>query len=172
MSNSTTVRNASTDGAALTGTRLRAMSRAELARLGEDSLREHLVETAILAHQQYAPVAGPALGRLLEDRHFVRHPVRLAFELGSMAPHQFAQPEPETGGYVLYVHPGIEQNSGDVACAVAYFLPLINYGGFINDEHCLIYGATLLGSTARQYYKKLCHLADSLGAASHPAGAS
>jgi hypothetical protein len=149
----------------LSGSQLRALERAELARLGETGLREHLVDTGIRAHAVYAPITGANLDRLLEDRDLVRYPVRLAFEMGTLAGHQFAQPEPEAGGVVLYLHPSLKGRDHDVALAVAYFLPLINYGELINDDHCLIYGATLHGLTVDQYFSRLCGIADSLNIA-------
>lgn len=147
-----------------TGSQLRALGGAELARLGEESLKEHLVNTAIVAHQQYAPLTSERLMDLLENRNLVRHPVKLVFENGSMAPHQFAHPELDGESFKLYVHPQLKHNAQMFAQAVAYFIPVMNYGSLINDDHCLIYGATLLGMTIDDYYRDLCNLADDLGA--------
>lgn len=140
------------------------MECAELARLGEESLKDHLINTAILAHQKYAPLTGDRLRELLENRNLVRHPVKLVFENGSMAPHQFAHPELAGDSFKLYVHPQLKNNADYLAQAVAYFIPVMNYGSLINDDHCLIYGATLLGMTIDDYYRDLCKLADSVGA--------
>ena len=153
---------------ALTGGQLRELGQAELARLGEEGLRAHLVDTAMRAHSMFAPVLGENLLRLLDDRNLVRYPVRIAYELGSMAPHQFGQPEPEDGGVVLYLHPQLEPVPLDAAFAVAYFLPLINYGQLINDDHCLLYGATLHGLMLDQYFSELCRIADSIGVPERP----
>jgi hypothetical protein len=146
------------------GSQLRALSRTELARLGEDSLREHLVDTAIMAHERFAPVNGAQLEGYLEDRDLVRHAVQLIFEVGSMAPHQFAQPEALEDGFRLCLHPSLKGKEQDIAYAVAYFIPVMNYGSFINDDHCLIYGATLFGMTASDYYDHLCRIASDVGA--------
>ena len=148
-----------------TGSQLRALGRTELARLGEDSLREHLVDTAIVAHQPHAPLAGQQPHPLPNHRNLVRHPVRLVFEIGSMAGHQFAQPEPDDDGFKLSVHPDLRNSGTDLAMAVAYFVPVMNYGSLINDDHCLIYGATLFGMTLDAYYAELCRIASNIGAA-------
>ena len=149
---------------ALSGSRLRAMNSAELARLGEESLRSHLVDTAMVAHRLYAPLDPARLDALLHDRDHVRYPVRLAFRIGNMAPHQFANPEEEADGYVLNVHPDLEGRAGDLAFVVGYFLPLMSYGDLISDDHCLLYGATLNGLPVPAYYQELCRIADAIGA--------
>jgi hypothetical protein len=68
-----------------------------------------------------------------------RHPVKLVFENGSMAPHQFAHPEIDGESFKLYVHPQLKHNAEMLAQAVAYFIPVMNYGSLINDGHCLVY---------------------------------
>jgi hypothetical protein len=146
------------------GSQLRALGQAELARLGEESLKDHLVDTAIVSHQLYAPVVGPKLEDYLENRNLVRHPVKLAYEVGSMAPHQFGQPEASEDGFRLCLHPILKGRQQDTALAVAYFIPLMNYGALINDDHCLIYGATLSGMTSSDYYREICRIADEVGA--------
>ena len=147
-----------------TGSQLRALGGAELARLGDASLREHLVHTAQLAHCKYAPISEERLRDLLEDRNLVRRPVRIEFAIGPMAAHQFGQPEPDGDAVVLYLHPGLQGQFSKVLAAVAYFLPVVNYGSLINDDHCLLYGATLTGQTVGQYYQELCEMADAIGA--------
>lgn len=80
---------------------------------------------------------------------------------------QFAQPEPNPrgDGYVLYVHPSLQGRADDLVRVVLYFIPLINYGALVSDEHCLIIGATVLGLTMVEYYEQLCDLAESIGVA-------
>ncbi|HSH09455.1 MAG TPA: hypothetical protein VK995_03650 [Oceanipulchritudo sp.] len=150
---------------ALTGSQLRAMDSAGLARLGEESLRSHLVDTAIAAHQLYSPLDPDRLEAFLEDRNFVRHPVRIQYEIGNMAPHQFANPEQQADRFLLNVHPQLQGRAEDLALAIAYFIPVLNYGALINDDHCLIYGATLHGLTIEEYYRQLCRIAALTGAA-------
>ena len=146
------------------GSQLRSLGSVELAQVGEDGLRQHLIDTAILAHGVYAPMEGGGLDEFLADRNLVRYPVELVFEVGTMAPHQFAHPEPDGDGFKLQVHPQLKHCPADLCLAVAYFLPVINYGSIINDDHCLVYGATLAGMTIDDYYQELCRIADSLGA--------
>ena len=148
------------------GSQLRALGHTELARLGEESLKDHLVDTAILAHQLYAPVVGNSLNEFIANRDLLRHPIRISFEMGSMAPHQFAQPEQRDDELVLCVHPDLKNSEQDLAYAVAYFVPVINYGALINDDHCLVYGATLFGLTIDEYYQELCRMANRVGAPS------
>ena len=150
-------------------TDLRKLSPAELERMGQASLREHILAQAIVAHQKHGPLTASKLDALLHDPDCLRHPVRLAFEFGEMAMHQFAQPDidwrnTEQDGRVLYVRPLLRERRDLLPLAVAYMIPLINYDDIITDEHCLSYGATLLGMMEDEYYQKLCALCDFLGA--------
>jgi hypothetical protein len=148
---------------------LRKLSPAELEKLGQDSLLDHLLAQAVVAHQKHGPVTAEKLEALLHDPDCLRYPVRLVFEFGEMAMHQFAQPDidwrnREQDGRVLYVRPLLRDRPDLLPLAVAYMIPLINYGDIISDDHCLRYGAALLGMMEREYYEKLCALTDSLGA--------
>jgi hypothetical protein len=148
---------------------LRKLSAEELEKLGQESLREHLLAQAAVAHQKYAPLTADKLEALLSDAECLRHPVRLVYEFGEMAMHQFAQPDldwrdPEGKGRVLYLRPKLRERPDLLPLAVAYMVPLINYGEIINDAHCLAFGATLLGLTEEEYYAQLCALADLAGA--------
>ena len=89
---------------------LRKLSPAELEQLGQDSLREHILAQAVVAHQKHGPLTVDKLESLLTDPECLRHPTRLVFEFGEMAMHQFAQPDidwrnTEQDGRVLYVRP-------------------------------------------------------------------
>lgn len=155
--------------------RLRRLSSEEWEALGQAALREHLHAQAVVAHAKYAPLTFEKLPRFLLDPDCLRYPVRLAFEFGEMAAHQFAEPgldfrDPTGQGRVLYVRPCLRQRPDDVVAAVAYMVPVINYGPVIRDEHCLLYGATLLGLTEEEYYQRLCELADWCGAEARWAG--
>ena len=152
---------------------LRKLSTEELERLGQQSLREHLVAQAVVAHQKYSPITADKLEALLHDPDCLRHPVRLVFEFGEMAMHQFAQPDidwrnTEQDGRVLYVRPLLRDRPDLLPLAVAYMIPLVNYGDIITDEYCLIYGGTLLGMMEAEFYQKICGLADFVGAETHP----
>lgn len=150
-------------------TDLRRLTPAQLEGLGQQSLRDHLLAQAEVAREKYAPFTADQLEAMLHDPECLRHPVRLVFEFGEMAMHQFAHPDidwrdPTQNGRVLYLRPLLKQRADLLPLAVAYMIPLINYGDVVADGHCLLYGATLLGMTEDDYYRDLCSLADSLGA--------
>lgn len=147
---------------------LRGMSATDLAKVAEESLHQRLLEQAIFAHRKHGPLTEESLERLLQDPDCVRHKTRIVYEYGEMAPHQFAQPDldPRSAdgrGRILYIRPGLRSRPLDVAVAVAYMLPVVNYGEVVGDEGCLLYGATLLGLTTDEFYARVCALADSLG---------
>jgi len=148
---------------------LRKMSPIELEQLGQDSLRDHLLAQAVVAHQKHGPLTFDKLEALLHDPDCLRYPVRLVYEFGEMAMHQFAQPDldhrnTEQAGRVLYLRPILRDRRDLVLLAVAYMIPLINYGDIISDEHCLRYGAALLGMMEDEFYRDICKLADFVGA--------
>lgn len=148
---------------------LRKLSSAALEELGQQSLREHLVAQAVVAHQKHGPLTAGKLDALLHDPDCLRHPVRLVFEFGEMAMHQFAQPDVDwrntkQGGRVLYLRPRLREHSELLPLAVAYMIPLINYGDIITDGHCLTYGATVFGMMEEEYYTRVCELGDLVGA--------
>jgi len=148
---------------------LRRLSVAELEQAGKQSLREHLLAQAVVAHRKHGPLTAERLEAFLRDPVCLRHPVRLVFEFGEMAPHQFAQPDLDwrntaEDGRVLYLRPWLRDHPDLLPSAVAYMVPLINYGDIISDPECLLYGATLLGLMESEYYDRLCALADLCGA--------
>jgi hypothetical protein len=57
-----------------------------------------------------------------------------------------------------------------VLLAVAYFIPLINYGDIVTDDLCLRYGAALLGMSPDDYYRRICDLAEKVGAETRTVG--
>jgi hypothetical protein len=155
------------------GDSLRHLSEAELVRLGEESLREHVAAQAVVAHHQHAPLTLARLEAFLNDPQCVRYPTRLVFEFGEMAGHQFAEPgpdlrDPQGHGRVLYLRPVLRDRPDLALLAVAYMIPAINYGEIITDEHCVRYGATLLGMMESEFYDAVCRMADFAGAAPRP----
>jgi hypothetical protein len=141
------------------------LSPAELAQLGEDSLKARLLEQAISAHQKHGPISLAKLEILLTDPECVRYPTRTVFGVGDMAMHQFAQPgvddrNLERNGRVLYLRPALRDRPELIVPAVAYMIPVINYGDLIRDEHCLLYGAALLGLMEEEFYDHICAVAD------------
>lgn len=148
---------------------LRRMSTDQLEQVGQRSLRDHIVAQAGVAREKHGPLTFERLDALLHDAVCVRYPVRLVYEFGEMAQHQFGQPDQdwrdETGrGRVLYLRPMLREQPDLTVLAVAYLIPLINYGEVATDEHCLAYGAALLGLTEEEFYLKICALADIVGA--------
>lgn len=145
---------------------------AQLIKEGEDGLAAHLLESARHARLKHGGLTMKNLGAFLADRECVRYPTRLVFEFGMMAPHQFAQPDVDfrdsEHGCVLYLRPSLGQRPDLLPLAVAYMLPAINYGEIINDEHCLTYGAALLGMTKERFYEDICKMADLAGAEAKP----
>ena len=152
-----------------TADELRRLSEAELTQLGEDSLLNHLRHQATEARARHGGLRPGNLDTFLNDRDCVRYPTRLVLEFGDMSPHQFAQPDrdyrnnhPEAR--VLYLRPILGRRPDLIALAVSYMLPLLNFGSVVSDEHCLEYGATLMGLDVNSYYDRICELADFVGA--------
>jgi len=150
---------------------LRTLSPEQLERLGESSLREHLIAQAVVAHAKHGPLTGSSLASYLSDRSCVRHPLRLVYEIGGMATHQFAEPDidwrsTDPDARVLYLRPVFKRFPDLVPLALSYMIPLVNYGQIISDDHCVLYGATVRGCLADEYYDAICNMADQLGACS------
>lgn len=148
---------------------LRKLTSVDLEQMGQQSLRDHLLAQAVVAHQKHGPFNSGNLEALLHDPACLRYPVRLVYEFGEMAMHQFAQPDidwrnREQAGRVLYLRPIMRGRPHMVVIAVAYMIPLINYGDIITDDHCVSYGATLLGMMEDEYYRAVCQLAEFVGA--------
>ena len=152
---------------------LRKRSAGELVRLGEDSLRDHIAAQAVVAHHKHAPLTFAGLDALLADPECLRYPTRLVFEFGEMAGHQFAEPgpdlrHPEQDGRVLHLRPLLRDRPDLALLAVAYMIPVINYGDIVTDEHCVRYGATLLRMMESEFYDAVCRMADYVGAEAKP----
>ena len=156
---------------------IRRMSTEELEQVGQRSLVDHVVSQAEVARARHGPFMGAQLEELLHDPACVRYPTRLVFEFGEMAMHQFGQPDTdwrnsEKDGRVLYLRPMLRDEPELVLLAVAYFIPLINYGEIVTDELCVRYGAALLGMMPEDYYRRICDLAEKVGAETRNAGES
>jgi len=147
------------------------LSASDIAREGRESLRAHIADRADAAREKYGALNKETLPSYLADQAFVRRPTRLVFEFGEMAPHQFGDAEPDPRdpeqSVVLYVRPVLKQHPDMIPLAVAYLVPTINYGDMATDEDCLFHGARLLGLTVDEYYKRLCDIADFVGAEPH-----
>jgi hypothetical protein len=150
-------------------TDLSRLSADELAKLGEESLRDHIAAQAVVAHHKHAPLTFARLEALLSDAECLRYPVRLVFEFGEMAAHQFADPgvdlrNPEQNGRVLCLRPLLRDRPDLAVLAVAYMIPVLNYGDIVTDDQCIRYGATLLGMMEEEFYEAVGRVADFVGA--------
>lgn len=148
----------------------RNLSNSELGQLGEDGLNAHLIERGKFAHLKHGGLRPDHIETFLADRDCVRHPTRLSLEFREMGPHQFAHAERDRRllneiTYILYVRPTLEQRPDLMAFAIAYMIPVINYGEIVTDDHCLMFGATLMGMTETAFYLKVCEVADFVEAA-------
>ncbi len=147
----------------------RSLSPQEQIKEGEDSLLSHILERGIETHAKYPNLGMDNLDAFFADRDCVRYPTRIVFEYGAeMAPHQFAQPEKdfrsgEGHAKVIYLRPTLKERPDYALAAIAYILPLVNYGDIIGDEHCLVYAASLLGLTEEECYRLMCEVADYCG---------
>lgn len=156
---------------------LRCMTAEQLEDAGQRSLREHVVAQAAVARARHGPLMDEQLAALLRDPTCLRHPVRLVFEFGEMAMHQFGQPDIDwrntaEDGRVLYLRPMLRDRPDLVRLAVAYLIPLINYGDVVTDAVCVHYGAALLDLTPEEFYRRICALADLVGAEERVLGAA
>lgn len=145
------------------------MSEAELTKLGEDSLLTHLQHQAAEARARHGGLRPGNLDTFLNDRDCLRYPTRLVLEFGEMSMHQFAQPDrdyrsDQPEARVLYLRPILGKRPDFIALAVSYMIPVLNYGQVITDEHCIEYGAALMGLDTDTYYQHICELADFVGA--------
>lgn len=147
---------------------IRRMSESELAQVAEDGLTTRLREQGESALALYGGLRPSNLATFLEDRNQVRYPTRLVLELGEMGPHQFAQPEADIRnpqGIMLYVRPILGKRPDYLVKAVAYMIPVINFGSkLITDENCITYGAALFGVSPDDFYDSICEVADWVGA--------
>ncbi len=150
-----------------TADEIRRMSESELAQVAEDGLTIRLREQGESGRQCYGGLQPSNIGTFLEDRDHVRHLTRLVMELGEMGMHQFAQPASDIrnpGGIMLYIRPALAKRPDYLVRAIAYMIPVINYGKIIEDEHCITYGAALFGESPDEFYQSICELADWVGA--------
>jgi len=138
---------------------------------GRESLVGHAAERAGEARSVYGgrePGLGmEQLAELLEDRRFVRYPVRLDFDGSLLEPGEFAFPEAvedgnPSAGFVIHVHPEFQSKPAAVPLLVAYHLVRVNYGEIAGPEAAEMFGATLCGMAVDDYYAALCRHADLL----------
>jgi hypothetical protein len=134
---------------------------------GRMALRDHVLEKARAARGRHGPVIDhDAILRLLDDREVVRYPVGVRFDAGTLRPGEFAHAEPlgdhPSRGFCLFIHPLFEHRREVWPLLIAYHIPPVNYGEIAGAGDCELFGATLLGLEADEYYRALCTLADSI----------
>lgn len=140
----------------------------KLEQQGREALTAHAAECAAAARTRHGRFDLITFGNLLEDRRAVRHPTRLCFDAGLLAPGEFARavplgPQPRDG-FQLCIHPRFEQRPEDAVLLAAYHLVSINYGSAATREQAEVFGAALLGLEVEEYYNHVCRLADELAA--------
>ncbi|MDF1798417.1 MAG: hypothetical protein P1V81_04520 [Planctomycetota bacterium] len=132
---------------------------------GYEALREHIVERALLCRERYGlTIDWPTLERILEDREFVRFPVRLRFADEPLLPGEFANPSPVGDGFELCIRPCFQGDQAALVPLVLYHLPTVNYLDLATHVEAELFGATLLGIEVEQYYARVCELADRMPA--------
>lgn len=122
--------------------------------------------------EEICTIFGPGLGWadlqvLLEDRTYVRYPVKIEFDSSALHPGEFAHPEPlgerPEDGFTMFVHPIYLTQLQQVPYLVLYQLVVVNYGEFACHEDAEVFAAAALGLSRDDYYDTLCSLADQLG---------
>ncbi len=132
-----------------------------------EALHEHVLRTARLGEQRYAPFSNlESLQSLLADREIVRYPVEVAFDSSPLEDGEFACTDLLTtmpaDGFRLSIHPHFEHHATALPLLVAYHIPSMNYGPIVTAEHAEAFGAELLGMDTETYYQRICTLADSI----------
>jgi hypothetical protein len=139
------------------------------------SLNAHVITKGTEIREKYGPAIGwEDLQRLMEDRACVRYPCDLVFDASALEPGECAHPvakgdRPEDG-FAMYVHPFFLAQLSQVPAVVLYQLVSVNYGAFASADDAEAFGASALGLTKDDYYRRLCELADRLGGGAGPIG--
>jgi hypothetical protein len=134
---------------------------------GQEALRSHCVERALLARSRYGPSIGPdEMRALVADRSLVRFEARIVFDGGPLRPGElgWAMPQGERphDGFALVLPPELESRPEDWPLCAAYHLVSINYLDVATSAEAEAFGAALFGMEVDDYYARLCGIADSL----------
>ena len=137
------------------------------ARDGQEALRDHLIEKALLARSRYGPaIDSRAMRRLLADSEIVRFPAEIAFDAAPLRAGEFAWAMPRgdapAAGFTLVIHPHFRDRPEVLPYLAAYHVPSICYLDIATHEEAELFGATLLGLDVDVYYERLCALADGI----------
>ena len=134
---------------------------------GLEALRGHVVQKALEARRRHGPgFDRESLGRMLADAEIVRFETELRFDAAPLQRGEFGWAEPRGDdpreGFVLVLHPALEERSELLPLAVAYHVPSINYLDVATRHEAELFGAALLGLGVEEYYRKVCAMADEL----------
>ncbi len=137
----------------------------------QESLVAHAAQKAWEARQVYGDGSpGMSLKNfevLLQDQKFIRYPATLRFDASLLEDGEaaFAQALEEgdpKAGYVIAVHPSLQNDEESAVIAAAYQLVLINYGDIADREAAEHFGSILMGMDLETYYQKMCTITDHL----------
>lgn len=138
---------------------------------GQQSLVGHAAQKAYEARQVYGE-GGPGMSMknlevLLQDKKFIRYPVRIGYDASLLQEGETAYPHPiEEGnpksGFLMAVHPALQGDDDAVAMVVAYQLVAVNYGDIAEQEAAEHFGSILMGMDVESYYRRMCQITDSI----------
>lgn len=133
----------------------------------QQSLRDHVVTKAMDTRASRGGLIDRVeMMRLLDDRVVVRYPLGIRFDAEPLQSGEFAclesLGEHPSAGFCLFVHPSFENEDDLIPLLIAYYIPSVNYGDVVSHVEAELFGATLLGIAADEYYATLCSVADSL----------
>ena len=134
---------------------------------GKQSLSDHIATRTREARVAYgSQIDYAVMQALLKDSRFVRYPVQLKFNAEPLQPGEFAYMQPvgdhPQEGFVLFIHPFFQDREDVLPMLMAYHLVCVNYGEIATHEEAELFGAGLLGMDVKEYYQKICELADSI----------
>lgn len=145
---------------------IRSLSEEELTKLAEDGLTNLLRDQGENAKNKLGKLSPENLDNFFADRKSVRYPTRRIMKSTGMEAGLFGHVEidPENSdSRLLFLRAELAERPELLPRAVAYLIPVINFGEVITDKHCVTYGAHLFGETEEEFYQSICKLADWLG---------
>ena len=134
---------------------------------GKRALSDHIVEKAAEIQEKYGlDMDYPSLSQLINDRDFVKFPLRIEFDSSKVDLGLFAvteeDPISDERAYVIYVHEFFENRPSDLPALILYHLVSINYGDFAVAEDAELFASSVLAMNKDEYYQKLCDLVDQI----------
>lgn len=131
------------------------------------SLYAHAAAKGADIYEKYGPGIGwKELQQILRDPACVRYPCEICFDATELQEGEVAYPAPKGDvpeeGFTLYVHPCFSSEPDQVPLLALYQLVLVNYGSCATPDDAEIFGASALGLTRDEYYRRICKMADRL----------